>query len=309
MRILIADDDPISRLALETKLAEWGYDVTACANGAEALRAMQGAGAPEMAILDWIMPDLDGLSICKELRKQAQEPYIYILVLTVRDRKQDLVAALEAGADDYLAKPFDPNELRARLWAGRRILGLQQELIASRDALRIQASRDPLTGLWNRGAILNLLRQEMDRARREHSPLSVALADLDLFKQINDTYGHLTGDEVLRQITAALQQNMRAYDAIGRYGGEEFLIVLPGCDEAAARQTCERLRACVEQLPISIEPVPGRTKTIRVTLSLGLASAPGERLADSDTLIRQADGALYQAKKAGGNRSDVITET
>lgn len=308
MRVLIADDDPISRLALEAKLAEWGYEVTACANGAEALRAMQSAGAPQMAILDWVMPDLDGLSICSELRKQAQEPYIYILVLTVRDRKQDLVAALEAGADDYLAKPFDPNELRARLWAGCRILGLQQELIASRDALRIQASHDPLTGLWNRGAILSLLKQEMDRSRREQSPLSVALADLDLFKQINDTHGHLTGDAVLRKITGALHENMRVYDAIGRYGGEEFLIVLPGCDEADAQQTCERLRACVEQLPITIEPAPGVEKTIHVTLSLGLATAPGGRLPDPDTLIRQADGALYRAKEAGGNRSEVFSE-
>lgn len=308
MRILIADDDPISRLALETKLVEWGYEVLSCGSGAEALKAMQGMDAPQMAILDWVMPDLDGLSVCREVRKRQQEPYVYILVLTVRDRKQDLVTALEAGADDYLTKPFDPDELRARLWAGRRILNLQQELIASRDALRVQASHDPLTGLWNRGAILNLLRQEMDRAKREQSPISVALADLDLFKQINDVYGHLTGDAVLRQITAALQHKMRAYDVIGRYGGEEFLIVFPGCGEAAARLTAERLRACIENLPITIEPVPGRTKTIQVTMSLGVMPCPAGALHDMDGLIRGADRALYRAKDGGGNRVECVTE-
>lgn len=307
MRVLIADDDPISRLALETKLTECGYEVVGCGNGTEALRVMEGPDAPQLAILDWIMPDLDGLSVCREIRKRGREAYVYVLMLTVRDRKQDLIVALEAGADDYLTKPFDLNELKARLWTGRRILALQQELIASRDDLRIQASHDPLTSLWNRGAILSLLKQEMDRASRESAPMGVALGDLDLFKQINDRYGHLVGDAVLRQVTAALQQNMRLYDAVGRYGGEEFLIVIPGCDLEQARQTAERLRLCVEALPLTIEPEPGRSETIHVTMSFGVAAmTPPSRLADPDGFIRDADTALYRAKEGKGNRVELF---
>ncbi|TAJ08696.1 MAG: diguanylate cyclase [Nitrospirae bacterium] len=297
MQVLIAEDDPISRLALDTKLTQWGYQVVGCADGEEAVRALQGPSAPELAILDWDMPGLSGPDVCREVRKRQQEPYLYLIILTAKDEKEDLIAALEAGADEYLRKPFDPQELKARLRTGQRILNLQRELIASRETLRVQASHDALTGLWNRGAIQRILEQEFDRAQRTEAPLGLVLGDLDLFKQVNDTYGHLAGDTVLRQVAAALQQSMRGYDAVGRYGGEEFLVLLPGCDLSNARLAAERLRACIEDLPIVIEARPGRSQTIRVTMSLGLAvSAPSHRPADSDALIYEADSALYRLK-------------
>ena len=300
MQVLIAEDDPISRLALEAKLAQWGYEVISCANGEAALCALQGAAGPELAILDWDMPGLSGLEVCGEIRKQQVTPYIYTLVLTAKDKKQDLVTALEAGADDYLAKPFDPHELKARLLAGRRILALQRQLIASREALRFQASHDALTDLWNRGAIMHLLDQELDRAQRTDAPLGLALGDLDLFKQVNDTYGHLAGDAVLRQVAAALRQTMRGYDQVGRYGGEEFLVLLPGCDLSGARLAAERIRACIEDLSIAIETGPGRRQAIRATMSFGVAvSVPTRRHADPETLLYEADSALYRLKRTG----------
>lgn len=300
MQVLIAEDDPISRLALEAKLARWGYQVISCANGETALRALQGPAGPELAILNWDMPGLSGVDVCREVRKQRVQPYIYTLVLTAKDKKQDLVTALEAGADDYLSKPFDPHELKARLLAGRRILALQRELIASREALRFQASHDALTDLWNRDAIMRLLDQELDRAQRMDTPLGLALGDLDLFKQVNDTYGHLAGDAVLRQVAAALRQAMRGYDQVGRYGGEEFLVLLPGCDPSDACLAAERIRACIEDLPIAIETGPDRRQAIRATMSFGVAvSAPTRRRADPKALLYEADSALCRLKRAG----------
>ena len=158
-------------------------------------RILQTTDAPRLAVVDWVMPGMDGIQICREIRKQAKEPYIYLLLLTSKGRKEDLVVGMEAGADDYLVKPFDKHELKVRLRAGQRILDLQAELIASREALRIQATRDPLTGIWNRAAILDTLEVEIARSRREHAPVGVILIDVDRFKQINDTHGHQAGDK------------------------------------------------------------------------------------------------------------------
>lgn len=297
MQVLIAEDDPISRLALATKLSQWEYRVISCADGDQALRLLVEPKGPELAILNWDMPGLSGPDVCREVRKRRVGPYIYTLVLTAKDATPDLVSALEAGADDYLTKPFDSHELRARLLAGQRILTLQRELIASRDALRVQAAHDTLTGLWNRGAIMRLLKQEIDRAQRTDAPLSLALGDLDLFKQVNDRYGHLAGDAVLRQVADALQQSVRGYDTVGRYGGEEFLVVLPGCGLSQAHAAMERIRTCIEALPIAIEPQPGLSRTIHVTMSFGVTvSTPSRRLLDPDAFIYDADSALYRAK-------------
>lgn len=308
MQVLIAEDDPITRLALETKLAQWGYRAISCTDSDEILRALQGPDAPEMAILNWVMPGLSGLEVCREVRKRQARPYVYLLILTAKDRKQHLVAALEAGADDYLTKPFDPQELQARLAAGRRIVTLQRELLASQETLRVQASRDALTGLWNRGAIMHHLRQEIDRALRAEEPLGLALGDLDLFKQVNDQYGHLAGDAVLRQAAAALQQSMRGYDMVGRYGGEEFLVLLPGCDRANAHLAVERLRAGIESLSVVLETEAGLSRTIHVTMSLGVTVwTPSQRRADPDALIHEADRALYRIKGSGArNRVELF---
>jgi diguanylate cyclase (GGDEF)-like protein len=300
MKILIAEDDPVSRRALQTFLRRWDYDVTVTCDGVEAWEALQQEGAPRMALLDWMMPGMDGVEVCAEVRKRGPEPYVYILLLTAKSRTQDVVEGIEAGADDYLAKPFDTHELKARLNTGRRIIELQDELIRAREQLRLQATQDALTGLWNHAAILDILRREIDRSRREGTPVGVMMADLDHFKHINDTYGHPAGDEVLRQVAQRMRSAVRAYDSIGRYGGEEFLVVAPGSDAANTFQQAERLRAAVcEVVPIGGGP------EIPVTLSLGVSSASEPDEMDWDTLLRAADTALYQAKDAGRDRVEM----
>jgi len=295
VRVLIAEDDPISRRLLEVTLAKWGYEVVSCPDGETAWDTLQQANAPSLAILDWMMPGMDGLQVCREVRQMMTEPYTYMLLLTAKSQKDDIIAGLEAGADDYLTKPFDASELRMRLRAGRRILDLQTELIFAREELRRQATYDSLTRLLNRAAACDLLQRELGRAEREHWPLSIILADIDFFKRINDTYGHLAGDAVLRETSQCMRSVVRPYDGIGRYGGEEFLLVLPGCDHDGALALAERLRECVESNPMALAE-----GIVPITLSLGVASNDLTR--DMEALIGAADTALYRAKHNGRNR-------
>jgi diguanylate cyclase (GGDEF)-like protein len=297
MKVLIAEDDSISRRMLEAFLVKWGFEVMAAKEGEEAWGILQANDAPRLAVLDWMMPGKDGIDICRSVRKRKGRPYVYILLLTARGQKEDIVEGLEAGADDYVTKPFDPYELRARLRAGRRIVELQEQLLQAREALRDQASRDPLTELWNHATILVILRKELARAARAQSPLAVAMIDVDRFKTINDTYGHPAGDAVLRETSRRLRGAMRTYDSLGRYGGDEFLAVVPGCDPAAAARFAESFRARIDRK--AIETPDG---LIPVTLSLGVAALEGFRKVRSDALIRIADAALYSAKIAGRNR-------
>jgi two-component system cell cycle response regulator len=303
MRILIADDDFVSRRILEAKLAKWGYDVVVTCNGDEAWDVLRSEGAPVLAILDWMMPGMDGVEICRRMRKEMQEPYIYIILLTALHRDEDLVNGMEAGADDYITKPFKANELRVRLRAGRRIIELQNELIEAREALREQATHDPLTGLWNHEEILRILRRQLSRAEREGGDVSVVMADLDHFKNVNDTHGHMAGDAVLRQTAKRMLSMVRDYDYIGRYGGEEFLIVLPGCDGKRAGNLAERLYQGVgrESMDIPEGMIP-------VTISLGVATACKGRKIVADSLVQAADMALYRAKENGRNRVEIAPE-
>ncbi len=297
MRLLIAEDDPVSRRLLEARLGRWGYDVEAAADGVEAWRRLQEQDAPRLAILDWMMPGLTGPEVCRKLRKLASEPYTYILLLTARRQKEDLVAGLDAGADDYITKPFDENELKVRLRAGRRILELQAELVAAREALREQATHDGLTALWNRSSILGILEREVARAEREGTSVGVLMLDLDHFKSVNDTYGHAAGDEVLAEAARRMLASVRPYDAVGRYGGEEFLLVLPGCLPEYVSNLAERLCAALRQ-----EPVRFLGRPIRFTGSIGGAvSRPGAG-APPNELLREADEALFEAKRRGRDR-------
>jgi len=297
LKILIAEDETVSRRLLQNTLVKWGYEVVVCRDGQEAWEGLQTQDAPQLAILDWMMPKMDGLLVCKEIRKQSAEPYVYILLLTSKSQKEDLITGLEAGADDYLTKPFDAPELKAKLRAGMRILDLQTELINAREALRVQATQDPLTGLWNRGAILEALRREIARAKRERNSVAVVMADLDHFKRINDSYGHLAGDAALRQVADRMRSSLRPYDAIGRYGGEEFLILLPGCNIPGAATVAERLMTSIAGQPVDLAG-----EKLLITCSLGVASNSEAPEADADWLIRAADAALYQAKSAGRDR-------
>jgi diguanylate cyclase (GGDEF)-like protein len=299
MRILVAEDSPVFQSMLRSMLSKWGYEVTMVPDGNQAWVALQAEDPPRLAILDWMMPGLDGVEVCHRLRAANREPYIYVLLLTARTESRDLVEGIEAGADDYLTKPFNAGELRARLRAGRRIVDLQQELLVAREALRQQATHDGLTGLLNRSAILEVLQKELARSARSNAPLSILMVDLDHFKQINDTYGHLAGDAVLRDAARRMRRAIRRYDSVGRYGGEEFLVVLPGCDGAAAGVQAERLRLALASTLFS-----AGSCDIAATCSIGSAWCPGVGPCDADVLVRYADAALYEAKERGRNRTE-----
>jgi diguanylate cyclase (GGDEF)-like protein len=296
MRILIAEDDAVSRRVLLKTLEKWGHEVVVCSDGAQAWNFLQREDAPQLAILDWMMPEMDGLQVCKEVRRRAQEPYVYLLLLTARSQKEDLIVGMEAGADDYLTKPFDAQELKVKLHAGKRVLDLQAELIAAREALRLQATHDPLTSLRNRGAILDVLQQELARSEREDRSVGVVMADVDHFKHINDTFGHQIGDFVLREVATRMRSSIRPYDVAGRYGGEEFLIILPGCEVSTAAVVAERLRAAVGEQPFDLGE-----KKLSITCSLGVASCSAMPETKTDWVIGLADAALYQAKSEGRN--------
>jgi diguanylate cyclase (GGDEF)-like protein len=302
--VLIAEDDPLFRRMIERWFERWHYRVTVVENGLDAWEVLQKEDAPQLAVLDWMMPGMDGLELCRKIRSRDQGPYRYVLLLTARDDKRDVVAGLEAGADDYLTKPFEADELRARIRAGKRILDLQAALLRARDELQSVADHDTLTGLWNRRAILDLLRGEISRRKRTIDALGVIMADIDHFKKINDTYGHLVGDAVLQEVTRRLAASLRQYDAVGRYGGEEFLIVLPACNAPNLLISAERLRRSIAD-----QPVETSAGQIPVTLSLGLASLEqGEKeTPDCETLLRHADEALYAAKARGRNRVETAT--
>jgi two-component system, cell cycle response regulator len=303
--VLIAEDDPISRRVLQSWLQKWNYQVTALENGADAWIALQQEGSPQMAILDWMMPGLDGIEVCRRIRSHKQGPYKYVMLLTANESKQDVVAGLEAGADDYLTKPFDVNELRARVRAGKRILELQGALVKAHTELQFEAAHDHLTGLWNRGAIMDLLQREARRTVRLGEPLGVIMADLDHFKRINDSHGHQIGDTVLREVGQRLLRSVRDYDYVGRYGGEEFLIVLTACATADLVATSERMRLYVSEKPVDTE-----VGAIPVTISIGLAAQPeaGRALIKGEDLVRAADSALYIAKANGRNRVERAPE-
>lgn len=300
-RILIAEDDPVSRRLLEATLNKWGYEVVVCVNGNDAWAALQRENAPCLAILDWMMPGMDGLELCRQIRLQGDEPYVYILLLTAKSQKADVVAGMDAGADDYITKPFDAHELKVRLRAGQRIINLQNELIRAREALRMQATYDGLTGLLNRAKVLESLRKEMARSSRDKGAIGVAMVDLDHFKNINDTYGHLSGDVVLNKAAQRMVNILRTYDLIGRYGGEEFLVVLPHCDAQNAVRAAERLRAGLAEQPIQVSD----RQEILVTASIGVISTSDYPSASLDELIRAVDEALYRAKRMGRDRVEV----
>jgi diguanylate cyclase (GGDEF)-like protein len=297
MKVLVADDDPVYRHLLQATLTRWGYHVQVVADGSAAWQVLQADDRPDMVILDWIMPGLSGDQLCRLIRQQPHDRYTFVLLLTGKSNQSDRVEGLESGADDCLFKPFDPDELRARLNTGRRILHLQNELITAREAMRRQATRDALTSTYNHAAILEILEREMARARRENSHVGVVLGDLDHFKRVNDTHGHLAGDAVLRTISERAATAMRPYDLIGRYGGEEFLVVLPGCDESATLKVCERIRSRIAESPVAHEG-----GILFVSLSLGATVFTPPHTVSAMALLRAADKALYRAKGAGRNR-------
>jgi two-component system, cell cycle response regulator len=300
MRILIADDSVVSRHLLEAALRKLSYEVIMACDGAEAWNVLQSDNPPRIAILDWVMPGLSGPEVCRRVRERSRDSestYTYVLLLTSKSQTEDLIEGMESGADDYLVKPFNPDELRVRLRSGSRIIDLQRQLVTAREELREQATKDFLTRLWNRSSILDILQRELTRAARESRNLGVVLADLDSFKTINDTYGHFAGDAVLREFSRRMLFCMRSYDAIGRYGGEEFLVVLPGCDEHCTATQAERMRVTLAGEPMLINEIRYES-----TCSFGGTSWHPGMPQQVENLIRICDKALYMAKNQGRDR-------
>jgi diguanylate cyclase (GGDEF)-like protein len=295
-KILLAEDSHIYRRLIEAQFKEWGFSFVLARDGKEAWKQLCIPDAPRLALLDWVLPEIDGLEICRRLRTRSDKvPYTYTILLTAKSRQQEMLEAMEAGADDFLPKPFDPPELKARLLVGKRIVELQQKLVSTNEALHFAASHDFLTGLWSRAEILGFLQRELARSRRDRSPVGVILADVDHFKKVNDTLGHDCGDAVLKTVAAGLGHSLREYDGVGRYGGEEFLMVIPGCDSEITMRRANQIRES-----IAAKPIVTGSGSISVTLSMGATIADSST--DMEDLIRRADAALYKAKRNGRNR-------
>ena len=295
MKVLIADDSATSRKLLRGALGRWGYEIVEAENGAQALEVLLRPDSPTLAIVDWVMPEMTGPEVCRKIRETHREPYTYILLLTSKNTKNETVEGLDAGADDYIVKPFDEHELQVRLRAGKRIVDLQADLLTAREELRERASKDLLTMLPNRSAIAAELEREIARCHRERRSVGVILLDIDHFKKINDTYGHFAGDAVLRETAQRLRSNVRPYDQVGRYGGEEFLVVLPNCDLEQAAVQADRMRTRLAAHGMSVDGAD-----IRVSASFGVTVSDGTEKSP-DYFVRVADEALYQAKAKGRN--------
>jgi len=298
MRVLIADDCPVIQMRLKKHLTEWGFQPVVTTDGKQALRALTSKFAPRLAVLDWMMPIMDGPSVVRHLRKEELGPYAYVVMLTSKSKADDLVSAFAAGIDDFLTKPFNPEELHQRLRAGQRILHLHDQLNETMEQLKYQATHDALTGIWNRRAILESLERELNRANRNiQSPeaTSIVLVDIDRFKSINDTFGHVAGDCVLKSVGDIIHKSLRSYDYVGRYGGEEFIIILPATAPEQVKIIVERIRSNVEKTPVDI----GGGRKIQITACLGVVTAG--KSSDVEQLIKLADEAMYRAKSNGRN--------
>jgi two-component system cell cycle response regulator len=298
MKILIAEDDPVSRRVLEANLVEWGYDVMIASDGSEAWELLQKPDAPNLVISDWMMPHMDGLELCRRIRQMERSGYIYFIILTAKGRKEDIIEGLEAGADDFLIKPFDRQELKYRAKIGERIINLEFRILEL-------ANTDALTGVLNRRAFMERMEQEIHRSLREGVPFSLILTDIDYFKKVNDRHGHQVGDLVLQRFTERLSESSRPYDFVGRYGGEEFVVCLPGADISQAGSVAERMRRRVEEMRITL---PDSQQSIRITGSFGVASFRAGSEETVDLITGRADDTMYRAKREGRNRVCVASE-
>jgi two-component system cell cycle response regulator len=294
LKILIADDEALSRRLLERTLDRAGYEVIAVENGKEALEQLCKPDGPRLALLDWVMPELDGPGVCRAVRTRSEQTYVYMVLLTSKGSKEETVLGLESGADDYLTKPFNAEELRARLRVGERILLLEDRLVEARENMRFRATHDQLTSLLNRGAVMDLLARELHRSHREQKSTAILLGDVDHFKHVNDTLGHVVGDEVLMEIANRLVAAVRSYDFVGRYGGEEFLVVLNNCDPAFAPLRAEEIRKSISNRVIQTAKGP-----LTLTMSLGLLLSSEWGKKPIEELLHEVDIALYEAKAAG----------
>lgn len=296
-RVLVADDDLVTRMMLSATLKDWGLEVTEAEDGEEAIKLLSVKDPPRLALMDWNMPVKDGLQVCRELRAGAPEPYIYIIILTSMSKSEDVVEGLDSGADDYVVKPYNPGELRVRLKAGERIVRLQSELIQARERLRDLSDRDPMTGLYNRRAVQRQFRDRQEDPTAAGQSLSVVILDIDHFKLINDTHGHDVGDQVIVEIGRRIRDVVGAKGLVSRYGGEEFLVVFPSCNMETANSHTKELWQAIRSKPLQ----SGET-AINLTASIGLTCGVLRQDDVIETYVKVADEALYEAKTQGRDR-------
>ncbi len=298
--ILIAEDDAVTRMLLKKTLIKEGQEVVSVENGQKAFDLFQERFFP-IILTDWMMPEMDGLALCRAIRQNENPGYVFIVLLTAKDSHDDIITGLEAGADEYLTKPFSRAELIARLNTGRRFLEQDRALRRANEEIRILSITDPLTGCYNRGCLNMRLPQEIQRAARYNRPLSIFMCDIDHFKKVNDTYGHQAGDLVLKEFSKRINDSIRdKVDLLARYGGEEFLVTLPETNLDGALHLAERLRRVISEKKYNIG-----TKKINITASFGVAGFDSDNAGDEisfDILVKHADKYLYQAKSEGRNR-------
>ncbi len=295
MKVLIAEDDLISLRILDKNLNDWGYEVMIARSGGEAWEHLRDADV-RLAILDWMMPGMNGIELCQKIRRRRKSRYTYIILLSAKDRKQDIILGLSSGADDYMTKPVNFLELKARLQTGRRIVDLEDKLLVIQNQLKDMASRDSLTKIWNRTETLRFLREEIERGAREGKSTGLIMLDIDYFKKINDLYGHDAGDKAILFVVSRLKKKIRKSDKIGRYGGDEFIVILPRCGPDEIIKIGERLRSAVGNRGITTN-----VDRIPLSISVGCAVTDSSNPMTAENLIKQSDEALREAKNRGRN--------
>jgi len=294
--VLVVDDSPVYRKLVEQVLYAEPYSLLFARNGQEALHMFE-EHSPCIVITDWMMPDISGPELCERIRADKARPYTYVILMTSNTEKGNVVKGLQAGADDYLTKPFDPGEMLARIGVGRRIVDLNRELAAKSEKLEQAARTDPLTSLPNRRAIEDWASKQLRGAARHGYSLWVVIGDIDNFKSINDTFGHDAGDAVLKTFAEGLKKSTRASDICGRLGGDEFLLVVTHVEPEHVEVAVNRFR---EQFSALCFPLAGQS--VSVTASFGAAGFQGKDVQDFSALVRKADQMLYEAKRAGRNQ-------
>lgn len=304
--VLVAEDEPVSQRMVAKNLQDWGFDPIVAADGEKALKVLLRKNIP-LVLLDWMMPGLSGPELAQHIREmdQKKKKYTYIILVTARDKIQDISAGFAAGVDDYITKPFHPLELKARLQAGLRIISLERQLLNYQKKLEKLATTDSLLRVKTRRQILAELNAELARAEREHQNVGLILVDIDHFKKINDSYGHPAGDKVLKKVANLLKKNIRRYDRIGRYGGDELIIILPNCGLAEVARIGQRLCQAIARLKIQLE----NNLVLQVTLSGGATSSEAFTRASPQILINTCDKALYEAKAKGRNQIIIFPQS
>jgi len=295
LRILVAEDSPVIRKIIAGTLEGAGYEVVIACNGREAYERFKD-GDFHMVITDWVMPEMEGAELCRRIRKECADRYVYIILLTGLDSKADVHAGLESGADDYLIKPVEPDQLMARIRTGERIFNLEKHVHDSSVQLAGGFRTDPLTGVLSSTAILEILDREIERASREERPLSVIRFSIDHLDEVAEIHGRAVADKVLAAAGGRARKVTRPYDTLGRLDDGSFLAILPGPGAAEAGEIAERIRAAFAAQPIAIAK-----KNIEITLSLGVTEFSPSADASSKILLERTQETLEQAIEDGRN--------